>query len=139
MAWAQQLLAGGGYTVPVSGYYQGSTQAAVIAFQRDHGLSQTGNLDVPTWGPLLLLVRVLSESGITPEERVQLLRRAVAADANLVGAHRALAMEEIPNAERTEEIQRVATLEPAQPAGAFGAMDASIFDRWPSQPRETES
>jgi hypothetical protein len=53
VAWAQQLLAGGGYTVPVSGYFQGSTQAAVYAFQRDHGLPQTGNLDVPTWGPLM--------------------------------------------------------------------------------------
>jgi len=53
VAWAQQLLAGGGYSVPVSGYFQASTQLAVYAFQRDHGLSQTGNLDVPTWGPLL--------------------------------------------------------------------------------------
>jgi peptidoglycan hydrolase-like protein with peptidoglycan-binding domain len=47
------LLAGGGYTVPVSGYFQASTQTAVYAFQRDHGLPQTGNLDVPTWGPLM--------------------------------------------------------------------------------------
>jgi len=53
VAWAQQLLAGGGYSVPVSGYFQGSTQAAVYAFQRDHSLPQTGNLDVPTWGPLM--------------------------------------------------------------------------------------
>src|SRR5215217_4955595 len=53
MAWAQQLLAGGGYSVPVSGYFQNSTRAAVYAFQRDHGLAETGNLDVPTWGPLL--------------------------------------------------------------------------------------
>ncbi len=53
VAWAQQLLAGGGYTVPVTGYFQASTQAAVFAFQAAHGLPQTGNLDVPTWGPLL--------------------------------------------------------------------------------------
>ena len=53
VAWAQQLLAGGGYAVPVSGYFQSSTQTAVYAFQRDHGLPQTGNLDVPTWEPLL--------------------------------------------------------------------------------------
>src|SRR5947208_2557909 len=45
VAWAQQLLAGGGYTVPVSGYFQTSTQTAVRAFQLDHGLPQTGNLD----------------------------------------------------------------------------------------------
>ncbi len=53
VAWAQQLLAGGGYTVPINGYFQGPTQAAVRAFQADHGLPQTSNLDVPTWGPLL--------------------------------------------------------------------------------------
>jgi Putative peptidoglycan binding domain len=70
VAWAQQLLAGGGYTVPVSGYYQASTQAAVLAFQRDHGLPQTGNLDVPTWEPLLqnkpLPVRWVSGGGAVP-------------------------------------------------------------------------
>jgi hypothetical protein len=53
VAWAQQLLAGGGYTVPVSGYFQNSTRAAVVAFQQAKGLPMTGNLDVPTWGPLL--------------------------------------------------------------------------------------
>ena len=53
VAWAQQLLAGGGYSVPINGYFQGPTQAAVYAFQADHGLPQTGNLDIPTWGPLL--------------------------------------------------------------------------------------
>jgi hypothetical protein len=70
VAWAQQLLAGGGYTVPVSGYYQASTQAVVLAFQRDRGLPQTGNLDVPTWGPLLqnkpLPVRWVSGGGAVP-------------------------------------------------------------------------
>jgi hypothetical protein len=53
VAWAQQLLAGGGYAVPINGYYQASTQAAVYSFQAAHGLPQTGNLDVPTW-PVLL-------------------------------------------------------------------------------------
>jgi hypothetical protein len=53
VAWAQQLLAGAGYSVPITGYYQGSTQAAVYSFQAGHGLPQTGNLDVPTW-PVLL-------------------------------------------------------------------------------------
>jgi hypothetical protein len=53
VAWAQQLLAGAGYPVPITGYYQGSTQAAVYAFQAGHGLPQTGNLDVPTWPTLL--------------------------------------------------------------------------------------
>jgi putative peptidoglycan binding protein len=53
VAWAQQLLAGGGYTTPINGYFLAPTQSAVYAFQADHGLPQTGNLDVPTWGPLL--------------------------------------------------------------------------------------
>jgi hypothetical protein len=53
VAWAQQLLAGAGYSVPITGYYQASTQASVYSFQADHGLPQSGNLDVPTW-PLLL-------------------------------------------------------------------------------------
>jgi Putative peptidoglycan binding domain len=53
VAWAQQLLAGGGYTVPINGYYQSPTQIAVYAFQADHGLPQTGNLDVPTWTLLI--------------------------------------------------------------------------------------
>jgi Putative peptidoglycan binding domain len=53
VAWAQQLLAGGGYTVPINGYFQSPTQLAVYAFQSDHGLPVTGNLDVPTWTLLL--------------------------------------------------------------------------------------
>jgi hypothetical protein len=53
VAWAQQLLAGGGFAAPITGYYQASTQAAVFSFQASHGLPQTGNLDVPTWTVLL--------------------------------------------------------------------------------------
>jgi Putative peptidoglycan binding domain len=53
VAWAQQLLAGAGFSVPITGYYLASTQSAVSAFQAANGLPQTGNLDVPTW-PVLL-------------------------------------------------------------------------------------
>jgi hypothetical protein len=53
VAWAQQLLAGAGYSVPISGYFQGSTQEALYSFQTAHGLPQTRNLDVPTWSVLL--------------------------------------------------------------------------------------
>jgi Putative peptidoglycan binding domain len=53
VAWAQQLLAGVGYAVPITGYYLSSTQAAVQSFQAANGLPPTGNLDVTTW-PLLL-------------------------------------------------------------------------------------
>jgi Putative peptidoglycan binding domain len=54
VAWAQQLLAGGGYSVPINGYFQAPTQSAVYSFQASQGLPQTGNLDVATWAPLLL-------------------------------------------------------------------------------------
>ena len=53
VAWAQQLLAGAGYTVPINGYFQAPTQSAVFSFQANNGLSQTGYLDVPTWDRLL--------------------------------------------------------------------------------------
>jgi Putative peptidoglycan binding domain len=53
VAWAQQLLAGGGYSVPINGYFQAPTQVAVYSFQAAHGLPQTGNLDVATWSVLV--------------------------------------------------------------------------------------
>ena len=33
VAWAQQLLAGGGYSTPITGYFQAPTQGAVYSFQ----------------------------------------------------------------------------------------------------------
>jgi hypothetical protein len=53
VAWAQQLLAGGGFTTPVSGYFEAPTRTAVLAFQAARGLPQTGAVDVATWTPLL--------------------------------------------------------------------------------------
>ncbi|MGH2983752.1 MAG: peptidoglycan-binding domain-containing protein [Solirubrobacterales bacterium] len=53
VAWAQQLLAGGGYSTPITGYFQAPTQSAVYSFQAAKGLAQTGNIDVPTWDLLL--------------------------------------------------------------------------------------
>ena len=53
VAWAQQLLAGAGYAVPITGYFQASTQSAVYTFQAANGLPQTGTLDVPTWSILI--------------------------------------------------------------------------------------
>jgi hypothetical protein len=53
VAWAQQLLAGGGYSTPITGYLQAPTQSAVYSFQAAKGLPQTGNIDVPTWDLLL--------------------------------------------------------------------------------------
>lgn len=53
VAWAQQLLAGGGYSTPISGYFESPTRTAVLQLQAAKGLSQTGNIDVPTWQALL--------------------------------------------------------------------------------------
>lgn len=53
VAWAQQLLAGGGYSTPVTGYFEGPTRSAVLAFQSAKALPQSGTLDVPTWDLLL--------------------------------------------------------------------------------------
>jgi hypothetical protein len=53
VAWAQQLLAGGGYTTPITGYFEGPTRSAVLSLQANKGIAQTGNIDVPTWEALL--------------------------------------------------------------------------------------
>jgi hypothetical protein len=53
IAWAQQLLAGGGFPTPITGYFEAPTRAAVVSFQAAKGLAQTGAIDVPTWNLLL--------------------------------------------------------------------------------------
>lgn len=53
VVWAQQLLAGGGYMSRVSGYFRSATRAAVIEFQSDRGLAQTGAINTATWKAML--------------------------------------------------------------------------------------
>ncbi|HZA58729.1 MAG TPA: peptidoglycan-binding domain-containing protein [Solirubrobacterales bacterium] len=53
VAWAQQLLRGGGYSTPVSGYFEASTRSALLAMQNDAGLEETGEADPATWERLL--------------------------------------------------------------------------------------
>jgi len=53
VVWAQQLLAGGGYMREVTGYFRSLTWAALIGFQADHGLAQTGTTDTATWKAML--------------------------------------------------------------------------------------
>ena len=53
VAWAQQLLAGGGFSTPVSGYYEGPTKSAVNRLQAAKGLPQTGSIDAATWDAML--------------------------------------------------------------------------------------
>ena len=50
---AQELLVGGGASLPVTGNYGGLTQAAVRALQAREGLPQTGVVDEATWRELL--------------------------------------------------------------------------------------
>lgn len=53
VAWVQQLLRGGGYSTPVSGYFEAPTRSALLAMQDDAGLQETGNADPATWERLL--------------------------------------------------------------------------------------
>ena len=53
VAWAQQLLAGGGFYTPITGYFESPTRTAVLNMQASKGLPQTGAIDVPTWNLLL--------------------------------------------------------------------------------------
>jgi Putative peptidoglycan binding domain len=53
VAWAQQLLAGGGFSTPVTGYYESPTRSAVSALQSQRGLPATGSIDSATWRLML--------------------------------------------------------------------------------------
>jgi hypothetical protein len=53
VAWAQQLLAGGGFYTPITGYFESPTRDAVLSMQAAKGLPLTGAIDVPTWNVLL--------------------------------------------------------------------------------------
>ena len=57
VVWAQQHLVGGGYAVPITGYYGKTTRSAVEAFQGDHHLTETGEIAKATWMPLLAKLR----------------------------------------------------------------------------------
>jgi hypothetical protein len=53
VVWAQQLLAGGGYMHRVTGNFRSLTRGALIDFQADYGLAQTGTTNKPTWKAML--------------------------------------------------------------------------------------
>ena len=53
IAWAQQLLVGGGYSTPITGYYESPTRSAVSSLQAQSGLPATGSIDSATWRVLL--------------------------------------------------------------------------------------
>lgn len=52
VAFVQNLLRQRRYPVRVDGGYDQKTRNAVLAFQRNHNLSQTGNVDAATWRAL---------------------------------------------------------------------------------------
>ena len=53
VAWAQQLLAGGGYSTPITGYFEAPTRTAVSSLQSQRGLPETGSIDSATWRVML--------------------------------------------------------------------------------------
>lgn len=53
VAWAQQLLAGGGFATPITGYFEAPTRAAVTNLQSSRGLPATGTIDSATWRVML--------------------------------------------------------------------------------------
>jgi hypothetical protein len=53
IAWAQQLLAGGGYSTPITGYFEAPTRSAVASLQSSKGLPATGTIDSATWRLML--------------------------------------------------------------------------------------
>ena len=53
IAWAQQLLVGGGYSTPITGYYESPTRSAVSSLQTQSGLPATGSIDSATWRVML--------------------------------------------------------------------------------------
>lgn len=63
VVWAQELLSGGGYTVPISGEYGRATARAVAIAQQDALLPVTGRLDDATWRFILAFDPVVPRWG----------------------------------------------------------------------------
>jgi len=59
VVWAQQHLAGGGYLGRVTGYFKANTRSAVVAFQADQGLAQSGQINGATWKAMLAKLKPL--------------------------------------------------------------------------------
>lgn len=52
ITFVQRLLRNRRYRITVDGYFGQEMRAVVVAFQRNNGLPQTGNVDGPTWSAL---------------------------------------------------------------------------------------
>lgn len=66
--------------------------------------------------PIMSAIRALAVTGISTQEHIALLRRALSLDPSLVIAHRALATSDISPEERGQEMQTVAALAQGQSA-----------------------
>ena len=71
--------------------------------------------------PIMAALRVLALNSGSAEERVALLRRAVALDPGLADAHRALAAADIPAGDRAAETQAAQLSEPTHSGDEFGS------------------
>jgi hypothetical protein len=73
VAWAQQLLAGSGQSLAVTGYYTAETRSAVVNFQTLRALVPSGEIDVPTWDALLenepMAVRWTRKGAVSSDSR----------------------------------------------------------------------
>lgn len=61
--------------------------------------------------PIMAAIHAFRAMGIPEQDNVELLRRAVALDPNLVSAHRALVSTDLSAQERDDEMQQIASLE----------------------------
>jgi tetratricopeptide (TPR) repeat protein len=74
--------------------------------------------------PIMAAIHALRAIGIPEQDNVDLLRRAVALDPNLVSAHWALASTDLSAQERDDEMQKIASLELAEASDDYGSAGA---------------
>jgi tetratricopeptide (TPR) repeat protein len=74
--------------------------------------------------PIMAAIHAFRARGIPEQDNVELLRRAVALDPNLVSAHRALVSTDLSAQERDEEMQIIASLEQAEASDDYGSAGA---------------
>jgi tetratricopeptide (TPR) repeat protein len=74
--------------------------------------------------PIMAAIHAFRASGIPEQDNVELLRRAVAMNPNLVSAHRALVSTDLSAQERDEEMQIIASLEQEEASDDYGSAGA---------------
>jgi tetratricopeptide (TPR) repeat protein len=74
--------------------------------------------------PIMAAIHACRAMGIPEQDNVELLRRAVALDPNLVSAHRVLASTDLSAQERNDEMQKIASLEQEEASDDYGSAGA---------------